>query len=158
MNIAQKYNTKYNLNFLMDINPIKQIILTLYSKFRNLILYGIIGILSASIDFLVFYMLVTILEIFYLIANIFSVTMGITISFILNRNYNFKVKDNIFKRFLVFILVGFFGLLLSSILLYFFVDILAFDKVISKILSILFVVLIQFLLNTFITFKKKHSE
>lgn len=137
------------------MNVIKQIILTLYCKFRNLILYGIIGIFSAGIDFLVFYMLVTILAVFYLIANIFSVTIGITISFILNRNYNFKVKDNVSKRFLMFTSVGLGGLLLSSALLYFFIDILALDKVISKVLSIIFVVLTQFLLNTFITFKKE---
>lgn len=137
------------------MNVIKQIILTLYCKFRNLILYGIIGIFSAGIDFLVFYMLVTILAVFYLIANIFSVTIGITISFILNRNYNFRVKDNVSKRFLMFTSVGLGGLLLSSALLYFFIDILAFDKVISKVLSIIFVVLTQFLLNTFITFKKE---
>jgi putative flippase GtrA len=137
------------------MNVIKQIILTLYCKFRNLILYGIIGIFSAGIDFLVFYMLVTILAVFYLIANIFSVTIGITISFILNRNYNFRVKDNVSKRFLMFTSVGLGGLLLSSALLYFFIDILALDKVISKVLSIIFVVLTQFLLNTFITFKKE---
>lgn len=137
----------------MDLT--KQIILTFYCRFRNLILYGLIGIFSAGIDFLVFYMLATILEVFYLIANIFSVTIGITISFILNRNYNFRVKDNVSKRFLMFTSVGLGGLLLSSALLYIFIDILTLDKVISKVLSIIFVVLIQFLLNTFITFKKE---
>ena len=134
---------------------IKQIISTFYNKFRNLLLYGIIGIFSASMDFIVFYLLVNILEVFYLIANVFSVTIGITSSFILNRNYNFKVKDNTSRRFLIFFLVGLGGLILSSILLYIFIDIITQDKVISKILSIIFVVLIQFLFNTFITFKKK---
>jgi len=134
---------------------IKQIISTFYNKFRNLLLYGIIGIFSAGMDFIAFYLLVNILEVFYLIANVFSVTIGITSSFILNRNYNFKVKDNTSRRFLIFFLVGLGGLILSSILLYIFIDIITLDKVISKILSIIFVVLIQFLFNTFITFKKE---
>ena len=137
------------------MNLIKQIISTFYNKFRNLLLYGIIGIFSAGMDFIVFYLLVNILEVFYLIANVFSVTIGITSSFILNRNYNFKVKDNTSRKFLIFFLVGFGGLILSSILLYIFIDIITLDKVISKILSIIFVVLIQFLFNTFITFKKE---
>jgi len=137
------------------LRSIIKIISTLYNKFRNLILYGIIGILSAGIDFLVFYMLATVLEVFYLIANIFSVGIGITISFILNRNYNFKVKDNTPKRFLIFFSVGLGGLILSSILLYIFIDIITLDKIMSKVLSIIFVVLIQFLFNTFITFKKE---
>ncbi len=133
---------------------IKQIILNLYSKFRNLILYGIIGIFSAGLDFIIFYTLTTILEIFYLIANIFSVTIGITTSFILNREYNFQVKDKVFKRYLIFISVGFVGLLFSSALLYFFIDILTLDIIVSKVLSIVFVVLIQFFLNRYITFRK----
>ena len=137
------------------MNSIKQIISTLYDRFRNLILYGIIGIFSAGMDFIVFYMLATIFNVFYLIANVFSVTIGITISFILNRNYNFKVKDNTAKRFSMFFSVGLGGLLLSSILLYIFIDIITLDKAMSKVLSIIFVVLIQFLFNTFITFKKE---
>lgn len=137
------------------MNSIKQIFLTLFFRFRNLILYGIIGIFSASIDFLTFYTLTTILDVFYLFANIISVTIGITISFILNKNFNFKVKDKVFKRFLIFISVGFGGLLLSSALLYFLIDILTLEKNISKFLSIIFVVSIQFLVNKFITFKKE---
>ena len=134
---------------------IKQTTLAFYYRFRNLILYGIIGGFSASIDFLVFYSLTTIGDVFYLVANIISVTIGIIISFILNKNLNFKVKDKVFKRFLIFISVGFSGLLLSSALLYFLIDNLAFEKTISKFLSIVFVVLIQFLVNKFITFKKE---
>lgn len=133
---------------------IKQIILNIYSKFRNLILYGIIGIFSAGLDFIIFYALTTIVEVFYLIANVFSVTIGITTSFILNRKYNFKVIDKVFKRYLIFVSVGSFGLLLSSALLYFFIDIVTLDIIVSKVLSIVFVVLIQFFLNRYITFKK----
>ena len=132
-----------------------QIMPTLYYRFRNLILYGIIGSFSAGIDFVVFYELTNIIGIYYLVANIFSVTIGITISFILNKKYNFKVRDKVFKRYLIFISIGLGGLLLSSSLLYFFVDIFTLDKIISKILSIVLVVLIQFLLNKSITFKKE---
>jgi len=140
------------------MNSIKQIFLTLSYKFRNLILYGIIGSFSAGIDFLVFYSLTSYLEVFYLLANIISVSIGITISFILNKNFNFKVKDKVFKRFFIFISVGFSGLLLSSALLYFFINTLTLEKNISKFLSIVFVVAIQFFVNKFITFKKEHYE
>lgn len=138
-----------------QMNSIKQKTVSLYDRFRYLILYGIIGTFCAGIDFFAFYTLTTYLEVFYLVANIISVSSGITTSFILNRKYNFKVKDKRVKRFMIFILVGSGGLLLSSALLYFFIDILTLEKVVSKILSIVFVVLIQFLLNKFITFKKE---
>lgn len=137
------------------MNSIKQIIFALFYKFRNLILYGIIGIFSAGLDFIIFYALTTIVEVFYLIANVFSVTIGITTSFILNRKYNFKVIDKVFKRYLIFVSVGSFGLLLSSALLYFFIDIVTLDIIVSKVLSIVFVVLIQFFVNKYFTFKKE---
>jgi putative flippase GtrA len=129
-------------------------LVSIYSRFQNLILYGIIGIFSASMDFLVFYTTNTILGIFYLTANTISVLIGITVSFTLNRKYNFKVTDNGFKRFLIFLSVGLAGLLISSILLYLFIDILFLNTLISKVLSIIFVVLTQFVLNKSITFKK----
>jgi len=137
------------------MNSIKQIILALYSRFRNLILYGIIGGFSAGIDFLTFYALTTFGDVFYLVANIISVSVGISISFILNKKYNFKVNDKVLKRFLIFISVGLGGMLLSSVLLYSFIEILDFEKIISKFLSIVFVVFIQFFANKLITFKKE---
>lgn len=137
------------------MNLIKHIILNIYSRFRNLILYGIIGGVSAGIDFIIFYALTTLGEVYYLFANIISVSFGISISFILNKKYNFKVNDKVLKRFMIFISVGLSGMLLSSVLLYVFIDILYFEKMVSKFLSIVFVVLIQFFVNKFITFKKE---
>ena len=61
----------------------------LYAKFRHLILYGIIGSFTATLDFLVFTLLIRVLDINYLVANCISVLVGITTSFYLNRNYNF---------------------------------------------------------------------
>lgn len=136
------------------MSSIKQIILNLHSKFRNLILYGIIGGFSASIDFFIFYVLTSVGEVYYLLANCISVSVGIIISFNLNKKYNFKVTDQSLKRFLIFLTVGLCGMVLSSILLYTFIDIVDFEEKISKLLSIFFVVILQFFINKLITFKK----
>ena len=130
----------------------------IFLKFRNLILYGIFGGIAASIDFLIFHSLTTYLQFHYLFANFISVVIGITISFLLNKNFNFKVKDKPIKRYLIFLSVGAGGLILSSFLLYLFIDILTLEKSISKFLSIVLVVGIQFLLNKYITFKRSNSE
>jgi len=137
------------------MSKIKQTVLDLYDKFRNFILYGIIGSFSAGMDFLTFYALTNWLGVYYMYANILSVSIGISISFILNKTFNFKVKDRVLKRFLIFISVGFGGLILSSILLYLSVNILKLTPIISKLISIVFVVLIQFFVNKFVTFKKE---
>lgn len=132
-----------------------ELIKKLYAKFRNLILYGIIGCFTASLDFVVFTLLSKYTGIYYIIANCISVLVGITTSFILNRSLNFKVKDKTGKRFAIFLSVGLFGLLLSNMILYVGVDYLHLDELLVKLASIVFVVLIQYILNKFITFRVK---
>ena len=125
-----------------------------YSQFREIILYGIIGSLSASIDFLIYFLLTNNIGLNYLFANTLSVSIGISVSFILNRKYNFKVTDYIFKRLIIFFSIGLSGLAVSSLLLYIFIGIFDIQVLISKLLSIAFVVMLQFLLNKFVTFKQ----
>lgn len=127
-------------------------------KFRHLILYGIIGSFSSGLDFLIYTLLVQIAGLQYILANCISVLGGISTSFILNRNYNFKVKDHAKRRFSIFLTVGLCGLLMSNIILYLCIDVWSMDKLISKLLSIVLVVLFQFLINKYFTFKPSNNE
>lgn len=136
----------------------KEIIAALYHQFRHLILYGIIGSFSSTLDFLIYTILVQIVGLQYIISNCISVLGGITTSFILNRNYNFKVKDHAKRRFSIFLTVGLCGLLMSNIILYLCIDVWSMDKLISKLLSIVLVVLFQFLINKYFTFKPSNNE
>lgn len=136
----------------------KQLIMTLYNKFHHLILYGIIGSFSSGLDFLLYTLLVQVLGFQYIFANCISVLGGISTSFILNRNYNFKVKDNTRRRFTIFLTVGLCGLMLSNLILYISIDILEMNKIISKLLSIVLVVFFQFLVNKYFTFKPSDHE
>ena len=133
------------------------IIKQIYQKFRSLILYGIIGSFSAGLDFLIYTLLVQ-WGLQYMLSNSISVLGGITTSFILNRNYNFKIKDKTKQRFSIFLTVGLCGLLLSNFILYVCIDVFSVDKIISKILSIVLVVFFQFLVNKYVTFKPTKNE
>lgn len=136
------------------MNLIKQ----LYAKFRNLILYGIIGSFTSFLDFCVFTVLANYLGIYYLVANCISVLVGITTSFLLNRSYNFKVKDHTKRRFATFLTVGLCGLVLSNVILYVGIDLLQLNDLIVKLASIVLVVGFQFILNKFVTFKVKNEK
>ena len=126
----------------------------LYSRFRNLILYGIIGSCTATLDFLIFTALTQGLNIYYIIANIISCSTGILCSFLLNRKYNFKVTDHTARRLLIFVTVGLTGMLLSSLILRLTIEQLQWNELVSKLVSIVIVVLFQFLLNKHISFRK----
>lgn len=130
----------------------------LYRKFRNLILYGLIGCFTSALDFLVFTLLSGHAGLHYLASNCLSVLVGITTSFFLNRAYNFKVKDRAVRRFSIFLSVGLFGLLLSNLILWVGVSWLGFGDSLAKLLSIVLVVFFQFLLNKYVTFRVKSQQ
>ena len=135
-------------------NFIIGILLNLFVKYRNFFLYGFIGVFSVLIDFGVFKILVDFFKIDYLIANIISIHCGILNSFLLNFYFNFQTKSKKNKRLLYFYIVGLFGLLLSSLLLYLLKNCLYLTATNSKYISIVVVSLFQFLINSKFTFKK----
>lgn len=127
----------------------------LFYKFRELILYGIIGGFCAALDFGVYTVLGYIIP--FLIANIISVHCGIICSFFLNRNLNFKVKDKTQKRFMSFYLVGLSGLGVSELLLWIFSTQLGLNHLSVKLVTVIIVALYQYFLNKFITFKTSNN-
>ena len=132
------------------------IIFRLYHRFRELILYGIIGGFCAALDFGIFTLLGQWIHI--LIANIISVHCGIFCSFFLNRQFNFKVKDKTGLRLLSFYLVGLSGLILSELLLYLLTEHIGWNHLVAKLLTVFVVALFQFVLNKFISFRKSCHE
>lgn len=131
------------------------IINELYNRFRNLILYGIIGGFCAALDFGVYSVLIYLDIMPYLWANVISIHIGIFTSFLLNRSLNFRVKDKTAVRFLSFYVVGLVGLGISELMLFCMATVGGWNELICKLLSIVVVALVQFLLNKYITFKTK---
>ena len=127
---------------------IKQLLL----RYNQLIKYGIIGGFCATLDFVIYTCIIGFTELSYVYANIISVHCGIFASFFLNRQFTFKIKDKTLLRFVSFYLVGIVGLLISSGLLILFVEKMHLNELLSKAITVVFVALIQFLLNKYISF------
>ncbi len=125
----------------------------IYQRFRNLILYGIIGGFCSALDFVIYTLLCHFDVLPYLWANVISVHIGIFTSFVLNRQLNFKIKDKTPQRFISFYLVGLTGLGISSLMLYLMVDYAHWNEIVCKLITIVIVALVQFFLNKYITFK-----
>jgi putative flippase GtrA len=121
------------------------------NRHKQFVRYGLIGITGASIDFLLFAVLSN--HMFYLSANIISVSVGITNNFTLNTLFNFKVKSKFLIRFLSFYSIGLFGLLISSLLLTVLVSNLGLNHLLSKLITMGAVVAFQYYLNSRLTFR-----
>ena len=117
----------------------KQTIKHLYNKFRHLILYGIIGGFCATLDFGIYTLLCHFDILPYLWANVISIHCGIICSFLLNRTFNFKVKDKTPQRFVSFYVVGLIGLGISELMLYVMVTIGGWNELLCKLISVVIV-------------------
>lgn len=121
--------------------------------FREMFLYGIFGLFSASMDTLSFWLFSKI-GMPLLGANFISVNIGITISFFLNSFINFKRTDSLGKRAVKFYGVGYVGLLLSMLIMWVGVEKIYFQQMYVKVFSVILVAAVQYLANKFFTFKK----
>jgi putative flippase GtrA len=110
------------------------------------------GGLGVGID-IVIYSVAILFGAWYQLANLMGYACGTLISFILNRAVTFAVKDQIVKRFFLFIGVATCGFLFTTFLLWLFITILSWDAMLSKVLTLPFVLMLQFTLNRLITFK-----
>ena len=127
-------------------------------KYRELIIYCMIGCTGALLDLFVFLILTRRFSIHYQLANFISVSFGIINNFFLNTFINFKIKDKIFLRLACFYAIGMLGCFLSACCLWFFIGHLEINSIVAKIFTIFLVTITQFSLNKLITFKKVNSK
>lgn len=109
--------------------------------------YCLIGAISIIPDFSIFYFFIKTTSANYLLINIFTISIGITISFLLNAKFNFKVTDHYLKRFITFFGVGSFGIVISNFILFVLHGQIGISSITAKIIAIFIVTIIQYCLN-----------
>jgi len=117
--------------------------------------YLVIGLMAMVIDVGLYFLLYGTLGMSPVLATIISVAVAILFGFWGNQKYNFKVNDNIWKRFISYASINSVGMVLSIVFIYVFNSKLGFDAGIVKILSLGVIVAMQYLLNRIISFNKK---
>ena len=113
--------------------------------------YVFLGGIGATVDLLSFYLFTREFS-SPLVANVVSTMLGIITSYLLNSRFTFKRKYN-FNQILSFTGIGFFGILLSTLILWSGVNLISATSLISKVVSMPIVALVQFTLNKHFTFK-----
>lgn len=127
--------------------------ITIYNRFHHVITYGVIGLMGAALDLIVFALLVHSTSINPAIASFISVSCGIINNFLLNAFFNFKKRDNLLYRFVTFYGVGLIGAILSSLMIWLLIYYLRMSPISAKLLTIFPVVLAQYLINKNVSFR-----
>lgn len=125
----------------------------LVTQYQQFLLYAIIGVSGVTLDLVVFFLLFNLAGINENVATVISTSCGIANNFALNTAFNFKVRDNLLRRFVQFYAVGVSGILLTVLLFAVFVSWLGISPNIVKVGSLLPVLVLQYGLNKVWTFK-----
>ena len=135
------------------------------SKIKNLfhaniqfIRYGFIGVAGLLIDFGLFILFIKYFGVHYQIANVIAFLGSSSHNFVLNAFFNFKKKDRLLVRYLKYLSIGITGVIASAIMLFIFIEIMGLIEILSKIITIFFVTIAQFILNRRFTFKSSGKE
>ena len=125
------------------------------SKF---IKFGIVGILNTLINWTIFAIL-NFLGMYYIISNIIAYVIATINSYIWNSKWVFKYRGEDKKETTgKFILLNLFGLSLNTVILYLFVDLMRFNKLIALVITTIIVMIINYILSKFIIFKKPKEQ
>ena len=115
--------------------------------------YLLIGSVASFIDVILFWLFYNILQQDIFLSNAISVSLSALFSFASNSLYNFKKSDKVFLRLISFILVIIFGYFSGIYLILLLVNFFEITAVIAKLLSLPIVFLIQYFLNSSISFR-----
>ena len=127
-------------------------------KYRELIKYFFIGVITTILNYSVFNVLVDIAHIGMHISNIIAWFISVIFAYFTNKLFVFESKSLnpkiLGKEFLSFGLARVFSLILEEIILYIFVDALNMNKRIIKLIANGVVIIVNYVLSKFIIFRK----
>lgn len=115
--------------------------------------YAITGSIAFCVEYTAFYLLYSVLGLWYIWSNSIAMTIAFSVSFTLNRLWSFKSKGNALKQFIMYGTLFAINLCVSNITMYLFTDILGMRPLLSKLIAIGIILCWNFILNKKIIFK-----
>jgi len=128
------------------------------NKVAELFKYGIIGIFTTLINYIVFAVSLNYLKVSWVIANIIAWIASVLFAFWGNRNVVFKSKNSIVKEMTSFFILRIVTLGIEYICLYLLIDIIKCDEYLAKILVNVIVIISNYILCKFSIFNKKETK
>lgn len=118
--------------------------------------YLVFGVLTTVVDFLT-YIILTHLSVNYMFANVISWIFAVIFAYVTNKIFVFNSKSTkkevLIDEILSFVSARLFSLIFSLVFIYGMVTLLGTNDLIAKILSSVFVVIINYVLSKFYIFK-----
>lgn len=116
--------------------------------------FALAGALCACLEFITFNVLIDVFNIRYLISNVISVVLAISVNYLLSRAFVFKKsKYSRKKELLSFVFFSVLALLLNQFILWMLVEIIKFDVRICKAIAIGLVAFFNYITKKHVVFR-----
>lgn len=126
--------------------------------FRQFYKFSVVGVINTLIDFSVFVLLTRLITFFgghVLYANVISFSFAVSNSYIFNRRWTFRSRDQErVRQYIKFFVINLTGLGVNTGFLYLFVYHFHLYDILSKALAIVITLFWNFFLNKWLVFKK----
>lgn len=135
----------------------KELVKKTYHKYKNFIIYFIVGSVATLINALSYYFYRMIINT-YEINVILSWVTSLIFAFYLNRKYVFKSKNKVIKEFIRFTLSRLLTLILELVFMYILVDLFEINDMLAKLINLIIIFISNYLLSKFLVFKKSSTK
>lgn len=130
-------------------------------KYQEIILYLLFGFLTTLVNILIYYICTKILNIDYQISNIIAWIISVTFAFITNKIFVFASKNNIKKT--ITEMISFYSFRLISLgfdiaIMFIAVSLINMNDILAKVLSNIFVIIINYIFSKLFIFKKNKRQ
>lgn len=143
---------------ILKKNKLGKLIINLYFKFEEIILYLIVGATTMMISVGSYAFLSKILHLHYQICNVLSWIIAVTCAYILNKIVVFKsktkTKKELIKEIYEFVKYRIISLLGELLFMYLFVSVIHINDLIAKVIVQVLVVIANYIFSKLFIFKK----
>ncbi|MEM1484193.1 GtrA family protein [Oscillospiraceae bacterium PP1C4] len=123
-------------------------------EIKRIVKFGITGVINTLVDVGIYSLLAVLMGTNVFIAQFCGYTAGMLNSFLINRSWTFKTSDRFFSLQLVkFVITNLVVLVISMFLLKVFMDFFGMGRLIAKLVTICFTIVLNFLISRFWVFK-----
>ena len=129
------------------------------ARIKNIIAYAIVGFSGTLVEWFLYYLLSKVFNVYYLIATVLSVGVATFANWLLGRLIAFRKapKQNVKAEITKIYIISIGGIILNTILMLVFHDIVGIEGMLSKMMASFLVFFYNYSVRAFVLYKSKKT-